>query len=61
MCEMCMDAHHRIENPNVEDILRTEQETYELINTKFMEKIYYVDAPQPESGSNQHQKAISLP
>ena len=39
--EMCMDAHHRIENPNVEDILRTEQETYELINTKFMEKIYY--------------------
>mgnify|MGYP002508784180 CR=1 FL=1 len=23
--------------------------------------IFHVDAPQPESGSNQHQKAISLP
>lgn len=34
--ELCMDAHHRIENPNVEEILRTEQETYELIHTKFL-------------------------
>lgn len=32
--ELCMDAHHRIENPNVEEILRIEQETYELIYTK---------------------------
>ena len=33
--EMCMDAHRRIENPDVEDILRTERETYELIHEKF--------------------------
>ncbi len=33
--EMCMDAHHRIENPNVEEILKIEQETYELIYSKF--------------------------
>jgi len=32
--ELCMEAHHRIENPNVEEILRIEQETYELIYTK---------------------------
>lgn len=32
--ELCMDAHHKIENPNVEEILRIEQETYELIYTK---------------------------
>ena len=33
--EMCMDAHKRIEAPNVEEILASEQETYELIATKF--------------------------
>lgn len=33
--EMCMDAHRRIEHPDVEEILRTEQETYELICSKF--------------------------
>ena len=32
--EMCMDAHHSIENPSVEEILRTEQETYELIRRR---------------------------
>ena len=32
--EMCMDAHKKIENPDVEEILRTEQETYELIQSK---------------------------
>ncbi len=34
MIAMCMDAHKKIENPDVDDILRTEQETYELINSK---------------------------
>lgn len=33
--EMCMDAHHTIADPDVEAILRTEQETYELIDTKY--------------------------
>lgn len=33
--EMCMDAHKRIEAPCVEEILASEQETYELINAKF--------------------------
>ncbi|MDE7271983.1 MAG: 1-deoxy-D-xylulose-5-phosphate reductoisomerase [Lachnospiraceae bacterium] len=33
MIAMCMDAHKKIENPDVDDILRTEQETYELINS----------------------------
>lgn len=32
--EMCMDAHKKIENPDVEEILGTEQETYELIQSK---------------------------
>ena len=32
--EMCMDAHKRIEAPNVEEILASEQETYELIATQ---------------------------
>lgn len=32
--EMCMDSHRKIENPDVEVILRTEQETYELIDSK---------------------------
>lgn len=32
--EMCMDAHKKIENPDVEEILRTEQETYEMIQSK---------------------------
>lgn len=34
MIELCMRAHHRIENPSVEEILRTEQETYELIRRR---------------------------
>ena len=34
MIELCMDAHHRIENPSVEEILRTEQEEYELIRRR---------------------------
>lgn len=33
--EMCMDAHRKIENPDVEEILRTEHETYELIQAKY--------------------------
>lgn len=33
--EMCMDVHRRIESPNMEEILRTEQETYELIHAKY--------------------------
>lgn len=32
--EMCMDAHKKIENPDVEEILGTEQETYEMIQSK---------------------------
>lgn len=32
--EICMDAHKRIEAPNVEEILASEQETYEFIQTK---------------------------
>ncbi|MDE7321514.1 MAG: 1-deoxy-D-xylulose-5-phosphate reductoisomerase [Lachnospiraceae bacterium] len=33
--EMCMDVHRKIENPDVEEILKTEQETYDLIHSKF--------------------------
>jgi 1-deoxy-D-xylulose-5-phosphate reductoisomerase len=33
--EMCMDAHKKILNPTVDDILATESETYELINSKW--------------------------
>ncbi len=33
--EMCMDAHKRIASPDVEEILASEQETYELIRAKF--------------------------
>lgn len=33
--EMCMDAHKKRENPDVEEILNAEQETYELIQSKF--------------------------
>lgn len=33
--EMCMDAHKKRENPDVEEILSAEQETYELIQSKF--------------------------
>jgi 1-deoxy-D-xylulose-5-phosphate reductoisomerase len=33
--EMCMDSHKKIANPTVEEILATEQETYELISRKF--------------------------
>ena len=31
----CMEAHKRIENPTVADILDTEQATYEFIQSKF--------------------------
>lgn len=34
--EMCMKAHKRVENPNVEQILKAEKETYELIQTRYM-------------------------
>jgi 1-deoxy-D-xylulose-5-phosphate reductoisomerase len=33
--EMCMEAHKRLENPSVDEILAAEQETYELIKTKY--------------------------
>ena len=33
--EMCMDAHKRIANPTVDEILSTESETYELISRRF--------------------------
>lgn len=33
--EMCMQAHKRIENPEVKAILAAEQKTYELIRAKF--------------------------
>ena len=33
--EMCMDAHKKKENPDVEEILSAERETYELIQSKF--------------------------
>ena len=33
--EMCMDSHHKIADPDVEAILKTEKETYELIDTKY--------------------------
>ena len=33
--EMCMDAHRKIADPDVEAILKTEKETYELIDTKY--------------------------
>ncbi len=33
--EMCMDAHQRVENPSVEQILAAERETYELIQQRF--------------------------
>ena len=35
MIEMCMEHHRKIEDPGVEEILGTEQETYELIQSKF--------------------------
>lgn len=35
MIEMCMDAHKKVEEPDVDAILVAEQEAYELINTKF--------------------------
>ncbi len=35
MIEMCMEHHRKIEDPCVEEILNTEQETYELIQSKF--------------------------
>lgn len=33
--EMCMDAHNRIENPDVAEILEAEKATYELIQSKW--------------------------
>ncbi|GFI21649.1 1-deoxy-D-xylulose 5-phosphate reductoisomerase [Lachnospiraceae bacterium] len=33
--ELCMEAHYKIENPGVEEILRTEQEIYDLIQSKY--------------------------
>jgi 1-deoxy-D-xylulose-5-phosphate reductoisomerase len=33
--EMCMDAHKKILNPTVDEILSTERDTYELINSKW--------------------------
>ena len=33
--EMCMDVHRKVENPNVEQILAAENETYELIQAKY--------------------------
>lgn len=33
--EMCMSAHKKIENPNVSEILSVEQETYDMIATKY--------------------------
>lgn len=33
--EMCMDAHKRIENPDVAEILEAEKATYELIQSKW--------------------------
>lgn len=33
--EECMQAHHIIQNPEVNDILKTEQEIYELIASKY--------------------------
>ena len=33
--EMCMSAHKKIENPNVNEILSVEQETYDMIATKY--------------------------
>lgn len=35
LIEMCMEAHQKIANPDVETILATEQETYERIDMKF--------------------------
>lgn len=34
--ERCMDAHKIIENPDIDSILATEQETYEMISKKYM-------------------------
>ncbi len=34
--EMCMEAHKRIEAPNVEEILACEQETYEVIESRLI-------------------------
>lgn len=33
--EMCMNAHKRVENPDVEQILAAERETYELIQSRY--------------------------
>ena len=33
--EMCMDAHGKVENPDVEQILTAERETYELIQSRY--------------------------
>ena len=33
--EMCMSTHKKIENPNISEILSVEQETYDMIATKY--------------------------
>lgn len=33
--EMCMSAHKKVENPNISEILSVEQETYDMIATKY--------------------------
>ena len=33
--EMCMGAHKKVENPNISEILSVEQETYDMIATKY--------------------------
>jgi len=35
MIEMCVDAHKKIENPSVEEILKAEQWTYEYIESRW--------------------------
>ncbi len=40
---MCMDAHKKIENPDVEDILATQKETMELIGMKYARSLFVPD------------------
>ena len=39
----CMDAHKKIENPDVEDILATQKETMELIDMKYARSLFVPD------------------
>ena len=41
--ELCMDAHKKIENPDVEDILATQKETMELIGMKYARSLFVPD------------------